>query len=415
MNNLFSLVLFSSYLISFNLFYVSIAGANSSISSSSNASSVMLETSTYTPPSRGYDGRSGNVIVRLRNSCYGINISGGDRPVSPVSILEASLKIKKGNQDLDIKASYPSEIVAANGSSVTLPYSLPNSKKDPSTIDAKIFGNMIEFSIPISYFSDSKGKLSIVSSSFSQSDASCDPVTNKPILGFQQYPVPSYLCQDYMTQAGLVNSTILAGATVSSDQNQIEVAVSFPGGLGFCGSTVLPPDSDPLMIFTNDARPSFNHISSFPLYKGKKTYWPEAGFKGYFLALDIDKSGKIDTRDELFADSYKHANGFEALKVIDTNKDNFIDESDKLFSKLVLWNDLNGNGISEKKEMVKMSKLIKKINLNYDLSELKPNGKYAIERGQAKVVTRDNKQWNLVDIWFEPVLKSNEQSKLTRK
>ena len=57
-------------------------------------------------------------------------------------------------------------------------------------------------------------------------------------------------------------------------------------------------------------------------------------------------------------------NGFESLKEFDSNNDDIIDEKDKEFTNLLLWQDKNSNGISETDELIKLSDKVKSINLN---------------------------------------------------
>ena len=54
-----------------------------------------------------------------------------------------------------------------------------------------------------------------------------------------------------------------------------------------------------------------------------------------FLALDLNKNGKIDSGRELFGP--KTGNGFEELKAYDSDKNNWIDEADPIFEKLRIW------------------------------------------------------------------------------
>lgn len=90
------------------------------------------------------------------------------------------------------------------------------------------------------------------------------------------------------------------------------------------------------------------------------------------LAIDKNGNGKIDNGREVFGDSFilnngqKAKNGFEALTQYDTNNDNFFDTKDRDFYKFYLWIDSNENGISEAKELCKLSETnIARINLEY--------------------------------------------------
>jgi len=85
-----------------------------------------------------------------------------------------------------------------------------------------------------------------------------------------------------------------------------------------------------------------------------------------FIAIDKNNNGTIDNGSELFGNksisnnAYAYTNpnaknGFESLKEFDSNNDDIIDEKDKEFTNLLLWQDKNGNGISETDELIKLS------------------------------------------------------------
>lgn len=103
-----------------------------------------------------------------------------------------------------------------------------------------------------------------------------------------------------------------------------------------------------------------------------------------FLAIDLNNDGKINNGGELFGDcfvmpnSQLSSNGFEALKSLDTNGNNKIDNNDKpfkaesdesnqtnekntLFDELVVWFDNNHNGITDDNEI----KSLKDLNVDY--------------------------------------------------
>ena len=94
-----------------------------------------------------------------------------------------------------------------------------------------------------------------------------------------------------------------------------------------------------------------------------------------FIAIDKNNNGAIDNGSELFGNksisnnAYAYTNpnaknGFENLKELDSNNDDIIDEKDKEFTNLLLWQDKNSNGISETDELIKLSDKVKSINLN---------------------------------------------------
>jgi Ca2+-binding RTX toxin-like protein len=74
-----------------------------------------------------------------------------------------------------------------------------------------------------------------------------------------------------------------------------------------------------------------------------------------FLAIDKDGNGKIDQSDELSFALWTAApddTDLDALKsVFDTNHDNKIDVSDDLFGQMRVWQDANGDGVTDAGEL----------------------------------------------------------------
>lgn len=77
------------------------------------------------------------------------------------------------------------------------------------------------------------------------------------------------------------------------------------------------------------------------------TDWPTSATP--WLALDLDRSGSIESGRELFgsgtrlAEGRRARNGFEALAELDTNGDGRISMADDRFTELVLWSDHDGD------------------------------------------------------------------------
>ncbi|MDU5325761.1 calcium-binding protein [Campylobacter ureolyticus] len=93
------------------------------------------------------------------------------------------------------------------------------------------------------------------------------------------------------------------------------------------------------------------------------------------LAIDKNNNGIIDNGSELFGNksisdsafSYTNSslnNGFETLKSYDSNNDGIIDSQDAEFDKLLLWQDKNGNAITDNGELIKLSDKAEFANLN---------------------------------------------------
>ncbi len=80
-----------------------------------------------------------------------------------------------------------------------------------------------------------------------------------------------------------------------------------------------------------------------------------------WLVLDRNGNGTIDSGRELFGvDTLKSngqlaADGFDALKDLDANKDGKIDAADSVFANLRIWRDLNQDGISQANELTTLA------------------------------------------------------------
>lgn len=128
---------------------------------------------------------------------------------------------------------------------------------------------------------------------------------------------------------------------------------------------------------------------------------------GYFLVLDKNQNGNIDSVDEMFGDNTVGpdkalaANGFMALRKYDSNGDGRIDAHDPIFAELRLWSDTNMDGLSTPDELFSLKdKGIVAIDLNYFAAyEVDP---FANEtRQRSAVLMSDGSTRDIVDIWFK--------------
>jgi hypothetical protein len=93
----------------------------------------------------------------------------------------------------------------------------------------------------------------------------------------------------------------------------------------------------------------------------ERTGWIGAG--AGLLALDKNGNSKIDDVTELFG-SYT-GSGLGDLATYDLNHDGKIDSADQVFSKLRVWQDANGDGVTDAGELQSLSQLgIASISLN---------------------------------------------------
>ena len=128
-----------------------------------------------------------------------------------------------------------------------------------------------------------------------------------------------------------------------------------------------PTRSDPLVLDL-DGDGAINTVNlglgvNFDLdgdHFAEKTSWVSS--QDGFLVLDINGNGSIDNGGELFGTDTliektqtKASDGFVALAQHDDNDDKVINDQDAIFDRLKIWQDKNGDGISQHTELSGLS------------------------------------------------------------
>lgn len=122
-----------------------------------------------------------------------------------------------------------------------------------------------------------------------------------------------------------------------------------------------------------------------------------------FLAIDLNGDGIVTDHTELFGSTM--TDGFTVLGQYDTNSDGVIDANDAQFGDLLVWQDVNQNGISDVGELYSLADLD---IVSIDLNASQPSGltneghqishvsSYTVDDGVNGPQTHE-----IVDVWFE--------------
>ena len=103
------------------------------------------------------------------------------------------------------------------------------------------------------------------------------------------------------------------------------------------------------------------------------------------LAYDLNGSGKIENGSEIFSPNFAgghFTDSLAALASLDNNHDGVISAADPAFPKLVVWQDLNHNGVSDPGELKSLTDLgITDISLNATAGSGTINGQELLTKG----------------------------------
>lgn len=137
------------------------------------------------------------------------------------------------------------------------------------------------------------------------------------------------------------------------------------------------PCNTPLVLAFGDSHVSFTHPQgSFDVVgvgASFDTDW--VGADTPWLALDRNGNGRIDDGSELFGSMSeipggKAKNGFEALAAFDDDKDGRITPADAVWSRLLLWSDVDQDRASSSNELTSLaSRGVRSLELGYRIEQ----------------------------------------------
>ncbi len=165
---------------------------------------------------------------------------------------------------------------------------------------------------------------------------------------------------------------------------------------------VIDLDGDGVETLALSANRFFDHDANG---MQESTAW--AGSDDGFLVRDLDGNGRIDTGREMFGTNTRlqngqlAANGYEALKDLDTNQDGVLDETDAAFSELRIWRDVNSNGWTDAGELMTLSEAgIASFNTQWiNSTTVDANGQLHAQVGTA--IRTNGVSVSTADVWFQ--------------
>lgn len=125
------------------------------------------------------------------------------------------------------------------------------------------------------------------------------------------------------------------------------------------------------------------------------------------LVRDLNNNGQIDNGTELFGNNSvlssgeKAANGFDALKDLDSNNDGVFNNQDTAWNEVKVWKDSNGNGVVDEGELLTLEQAnISGINLDYQKGNTQDENNNSHAQTGTFIKT-DGSTGTVTDVWFD--------------
>ena len=115
------------------------------------------------------------------------------------------------------------------------------------------------------------------------------------------------------------------------------------------------------------------------------------------LIHDLNGNGIVDDVGELFGSA--NVDGYDELKLLDSNSDNKITSLDSEFGNLKVWRDINQDGVSTSDEMFTLAQVgISRFNLTYTQLNSNVGGNVTARKGSYTRI--DNTTREMASVWF---------------
>ena len=216
-------------------------------------------------------------------------------------------------------------------------------------------------------------------------DANNEELLNSLIMGIATFtPLPMTLIYQFINIDG---SPIREGFTTASNTRS---------------PLILDLDGDGVETIGTNSNVYFDHDDNgFAENSG----W--VGKDDGLLVRDLNNNGQIDDGTELFGNNSvlssgeKAANGFEALKDLDSNNDGIFNSSDTAWNQVKVWKDANSNGLVDEGELLTLEQAnVSGINLDYENSTTTDeNGNQHNQTGT--FIKTDGSTGSVHDVWFD--------------
>ena len=205
---------------------------------------------------------------------------------------------------------------------------------------------------------------------------------------------------------GGVNFAVIAGLTSAINTKYVDIASiqsSFTAAENNPSPLILDLDGDGKVETTRSTNGThFDHDGNG---FAESTGW--VGKDDGLLVRDINGNGQIDNGTELFGNNSvlssgkKAANGFEALKDLDSNNDGMFNNLDTAWNEVKVWKDTNQNGIVDNGELLTLEQAgVLSIKLDYS-NLISYDGNNNVHRQQGTFIRTDGTTAAVHDVWFD--------------